>query len=109
MSRVQRRDHCTLDPELLPYALRKYSPAAQPVPSDVCSRYQTCPVAVVGPASTVPVVPSGMVAITAPEVDALDRKRNDVEVRTVSPIWIVDGGAVLASSVCATHPVCVAV
>ena len=40
-----------------------------------------------------------MVAISAPEVDGLDRSRNDVEVRTVSPIWIVDGGAVLARSV----------
>jgi hypothetical protein len=54
-------------------------------------------------------VPVGIEAITPPEVDGLDRSRNEVVVRTVSPGWIVEGGALFCNSVFATHPVWVAV
>ena len=59
--------------------------------------------------STVPIVPVGSVAMSAPDVDGVERRRSDVEVLTVSPTWIDEGGALLARSVLATHPVWVAV
>jgi hypothetical protein len=47
-----------------------------------------------------------MVAMIVPDVEGVERKRSEVVVRTVFPIWIVEGGAVFSSRVCATQPVC---
>ena len=69
-----------LQTEVKIYCLRRYSAAAQPVPSEVRNWYQTCPVAVVGPPSTVPVAPVGNVAISVPEVEGLERPAPQVEI-----------------------------